>query len=450
MALTDEQALKFIEQAQAAGVPEDEIRATLRNEVTGFSAANPPLPGQETGAESAHTAATKVLPPLLGAGAGGPIANAVVRAALPRLAARLPGPVVSAAGQAAGSTLGFRATGMPWLDAIKAGLETGAWGGSVEGFGNILARGGGSVAHIEKPAIDAALRAQNPIEAAHLTRFPQFLMGRPAADAEDKLASTLAQNLKAEKAGKIPMVGMEAAKTALRAAPTMEIDAAPIKAKLQSMKRQPIGGKMPTHSEEIANEGIDDALARVPDKFANAEELHSYLQRIRQPIADTLGRPVKSLVANDAKELQAFIADLRDQNIGPTGAKGFAAAHQRMNDIEKVLPSLVDESGNLRPTAENVMKRSGNAEIMRRLQAADPDTAEAVRRLAIQRQWSRKTTLGVGRFMLERMLAKPIAKTAAVLARPAGIAAASTRAFLTAMQPTPMEQKIDQLKRPNP
>lgn len=444
----DDMSLTFIKEAQAGGVPHAEILSTIRrhrsdlppeNNITGTTGSAYPTPK-----DAAVTALT-----VGGAAAGGPIANVALRATLPKLAARVPGPIVSAAGQAIGSLPGYKASGMSWLDAIKSALETGMVGGSVEAGGNLAARAGANIANIDKSAVDEALKPINPVTSAKLTRFPKWLIGGPPENQADTLAGQLAANLKSEKAGNIPMVGMEKAQLAMKAA-SGEIDAAPIKAKLQSMKRQPIGGKMPTAGEEIANEGIDDAIERLPDKFNNADQLHEYLQRIRQPIADTLGRPVKSLVANDAKELQAFIADYRDQKIGLEGAKGFAEAHQRMNDIEKVLPSLVDEKGNLRPTAENMMKRTGNAEIMRRLQAADPSTAEAVKRLAIQNQWSKKTTNGVGWFFYKK-LARPVAKFSAVTARPAGIVSAATNAFLTAMQqPTDMEKQMEMLKRPNP
>lgn len=347
-------------------------------------------------------------------------------------------PVGAAVGEALGSGGGtLLGGGSPRDAAVNAAFGGGA-GLVGEAIPNMLARGTARLAHVPKPAVEPVMAA-GPVKGAQLTRFPQWAVGAPPPEAEHGIASGLADSLQGELAGRPgskPLAGMREATEALQR--PGEVDSAPIRSKLESMLRQPIGGKMPTQGEEIANEAINDLLDnRLPEKFDSVAQMHEWLQRIRQPIEQNLGRPVTSLTGNDLKELQSFVRQYRDTLLGgpeSPGAKGFAAATKRMDDIEKVLPMLVDKEGNLTPTAEKVVTRTGNAETMKRLRAVDPATADAIERLATQRAWSNDTRIGVGRWMLERLLARPVAKTAAFVTRPTGHAAAATGAFLSAMQ----------------
>lgn len=365
---------------------------------------------------------------------GGPLG----RMAGAEFAPAIPGPVAAGTGMGVGNIAGELATGATPKQALKSGFYTALLGTGAEGTLNVAARTAGRAASLPEGAVSGTLD-RNPIAAMRVSRFPEWAQGPPPRSAAKGLATAMQERIAAEKpGGTIPLRGMPEAEAAMAARPE-EVDAGPIKQAIAARFRKPIGtptppsqrfgGQVPgtqpnrlaISGEDSANRALQDLLNRTPDKFRNVAELHDWIKRIRQPITAAFGQETPSLAKEDLKAIQAAAGDYRDSLLGgpeSEGAKGFAQASERLGQLKRAGKILNDPSGGLRIGAEARVKSVlTNQETMDRLRAIDPDLGKQIEDLAISRAWTRPQSRA---FTLTRMGARPVAKTLAVLSRPAG------------------------------
>lgn len=423
--LKDEEREQIRADLIAAKYDPDVIEQTIND--LDAQAGAPGLPGEDLIARPGPTA-TKTLVPMLLAGAGGSISRKLLGEAITR-------PLAAGLGEAAGAYTGMRVPdpigpGASHEQAEKAALLAGGLGGTSEAGLNVLgARGLGRIAAVPDEAVEMAL-SKGPVGAAKITKWP-FRAAPPRA-AED----VLAQRLRGSMASEIP--GMNQAEEAVARYPG-KVEAQPIRTKLRSMMRKPIGrrgvmpGRLPTEAEETANAALQDAIDRLPGQFPTMQAMEDYLRRVREPVADQFGVPVKRLTSQDVKELSGFVRQYRDTLLGgekAPGPAGFSAAHKRLKAVEAIKEKFEEPGGEQSIGAESQIRRAEtNQELLRRIRTVDPKIADEIETLWAQREWTRpKSHMHLG-----RMMVRPLAKSSAVLARPVGQGTAMLTTLMQAM-----------------
>jgi hypothetical protein len=269
--------------------------------------------------------------------------------------------------------------------ALGSGIVRGVLGGLMGLAGNRAGIPKEAITEVAERAPMGGKKAYNMIKAR--PRGEEFALAKKAgAAANTARAPTL-----------------PAAKAALTAKP-VQVDMQDVFDHIQSLRRSGAVNK----AEDAANAALDDLAGRLPQSM-KIEEFHNWIQRIRQPVKDAIGKEGGSLIAQDLKDIQNFARKHRDTLAGPESAAAFHATSEEIDAIKRFKNLLVDDKGNLRRSAPNTVARfKGNGvieEVVRKYdEATGSNYAGLMDDLALNRQWSPKQTGDAG--ALTEMLAE--------------------------------------------
>lgn len=212
----------------------------------------------------------------------------------------------------------------------------------------------------------------------------------PPENAQFKLGQMLERTLPKQRASALP-----AAQEAVIDYPA-PVDTKPVYDYILSKARVPPEGGQLLAGERTANRALGDLAGSLPEKMS-MDELHQFLQRIRGPIEDQLGKEGGSLATQDLKDVQAFIRIYRDKLLtdagGKDAVKAFAVSSKQIDAIDEMKALVLDDKGNLLRSAPNTLRRVlGNPVILRVLEryqkATGEKTADVAKNLAMRQLWN--------------------------------------------------------------
>ena len=270
---------------------------------------------------------------------------------------------------------------------LSESAEIGAWGagsglvagGLIKGLRGWVSRRGGvvpeAVKQVEKAAPYGGPKAARMVKAA-----PE---GSQMAIAERAQESAVAQR----------SPSLPEATAGVKAA-SQDVDTQPIFDHIMSKYRANPVNK----AEEAANAALEDLAGRLPQKM-KMTELQDYLQRIRRPVKDALGKEGGSLIASETKDIQSFVRQHRDAALNAAGqgkaVEAFAASSKEIETIKKFKKMLLDNKGNLKDSAEGIIRRiPSNKVILKKVEAYDKvagtQFAKDAKDLALKEMWNPK------------------------------------------------------------
>jgi len=417
--LPDEKRAELLKKAEAAGIPKEQAFRDLAT-LEGYGSAAPAAAGASPDSFSQGQDPFRNVPrgtpamtsPPIEIPSEGGVSSKTARQTLASGAAILASPLTGGmslipAALAEGGIVGAADLGLQGLrklgeseyqidpmESAKVGggaaLGSGIVRGTLEGLMGLA----GSRAGIPREAIaEVADRAPMGGKKAY-----DMIKARPRGE-EFALAKESGAAAKAARAPTLP-----AAKAALTTNAPAQVDMQDVFDHIQSLRRSGAVNK----AEDAANAALDDLAGRLPQSMS-IEEFHNWIQRIRQPVKDAIGKEGGSLIAQDLKDIQNFARQHRDSLAGPESAAAFHATSEEIDAIKRFKNLLVDDKGNLRRSAPNTVARfKGNGvieEVVRKYdKATGSNYAGLMDDLALNRQWSPKQTGDAG--ALTEMLAE--------------------------------------------
>lgn len=278
------------------------------------------------------------------------------------------------------------------MESLETGVATGVGSGVTRAvLEGLLALSAGR-AGIPKPAVAEALQKAPPYSG----KAARVVLQRPL-DAEYQLAKQAQGSVSTARAPSLPE-----ARVQLKSS-NAKVDMQPVFDHIMSLSRTPVNA-----GEEAANKALEDAAGRLPQEMS-LEEFHNWIQRMRRPVRDQIGKEGGTLMAEDLKSIQNFAREYRDKIAGPKAAEAFSASSKEIDAIKRFKSLLLDPKGNLRRSAPNTIARyKGNdviREVVKKYDAAMKTNFDGLMDdLALNRQWSPKQIGDAG--ALTEMLAQ--------------------------------------------
>lgn len=423
-----------------ANLPQSDIDSYRQERLANWGVALPTMgtTGQE-GLSGAKLAAKMILP-AVGAVAGGAAVPAAVERYAPAAVSRLiPHFVSSGVGQALGTTAGELLTGTPPKQALTSGAIAGGLGGGTEA----VLEGAGRLAAATTSVPESAVR--ETVKKGVIGRA-RTMIGRPNEMAERTLGLGLQRRLAEMRANISPG---RLTKVAIR-------DAAE-----QAGVQVPLADLHQAIDEGVMNAGIAEGRANVTaqsrlsslkaglnKKFASGsmtpKQADAQLQAFQRDadMAAARGNPFLAQTYRSLKDkLRTSFFDAVDRAVpGSDIAKATGEARKYLSSIDTLEQFTNDK------TPETFVRGlfSGDEKAQSALQALRDFEGQAgtggtlereIHDLALKRAWTGSES---GRAFslwraLEKIVAKPLAKTALIASRPGGQAAAASAAFFNAM-----------------